>query len=204
MARPVDADPHKTRMQLIDAATEIFVRDGFGGAPLRDVAEAAELSLGMVRHYFGGKQGLYEACVKHAGQRFESLGGEFVEQLGRSAGVSPKEPIRRAYQRALSEPAPLALWCREWANAPLREGHDEHSTVPYDRWAAYLAPSFACSASDLALIVHTALFTLVRAGTQDRIGLQRLVTETGECAIEAHVVTVVSGILGSMKMTGEA
>ena len=100
MARPVDADPHKTRTQLIDAATEIFVRDGFGGAPLRDVAEAAELSLGMVRHYFGGKQGLYEACLRHAGQRFESLGGEFVEQLGRSGGVSPEEPIRRAYQRA--------------------------------------------------------------------------------------------------------
>lgn len=76
--------------------------------------------------------------------------------------------------------------------------------MPYDRWAAYLDPLFACSASDLALILHTALFTLVRAGTQDRLGLQRLVTERGELAIEAHVVTAVSGILGSMKMAGEA
>jgi len=204
MVRPVDADPNKTRMQLIQAATQIFVRHGFGGAGLRDGAESAELSLGMVRHYFGSKQGLHEACIRHAGQSFETLGEVFVEQLGRCRGVSPKEPIRRAYQRALAAPAPLALWCGEWGKAALLEEQADHPTAPYDRWAAHLASSFACPASDLALVVHTALFTLVRVATQDRIGLERLVTDGRERALEAHVVAVVSGILGSMTMIDEA
>jgi len=53
------------RQQLIDATLEVIEIHGFQGATIGKIAAASELSVGIVSHYFGGKQGLLEATMRY-------------------------------------------------------------------------------------------------------------------------------------------
>lgn len=57
-------DDRSTRARLRDIAIEVFARDGFG-ATVRTIAEAAEVSPGLVIHHFGSKTGLRTECDDH-------------------------------------------------------------------------------------------------------------------------------------------
>ncbi|MBW2629066.1 MAG: TetR/AcrR family transcriptional regulator [Deltaproteobacteria bacterium] len=66
MARPVNADPARTRTRLLEAASQHFSRSGVHGTSLRAVANSAGLSLATINHHFGNKQDLYGACLDRA------------------------------------------------------------------------------------------------------------------------------------------
>ena len=53
----------ETRQRVIDAAVAIFGRQGFAGTSTRDIAAAAEVNTPAIQYYFGGKLGLYKACI---------------------------------------------------------------------------------------------------------------------------------------------
>lgn len=53
------------RARIRDAAMAHFGEHGFDGATIRGIAETAEVSSGLVRHHFGSKQGLRDACDAH-------------------------------------------------------------------------------------------------------------------------------------------
>ncbi|MBJ6138331.1 transcriptional regulator BetI [Marinobacter litoralis] len=53
------------RQQLIDATLKVIEEHGFQGATVGKIAALAGLSVGIVSHYFGGKQGLLEATMRH-------------------------------------------------------------------------------------------------------------------------------------------
>jgi len=53
------------RARIRDAAMRLFGEVGFERATVRGIAEAAGVSPGLVRHHFGSKQGLREACDEH-------------------------------------------------------------------------------------------------------------------------------------------
>lgn len=53
------------RRQLIDATLKVIEEHGFQGATIGKIAGASDLSVGIVSHYFGGKQGLLEATMRH-------------------------------------------------------------------------------------------------------------------------------------------
>jgi AcrR family transcriptional regulator len=48
-----------SRHQILDAAEEVFARNGFHEASLREIAELAEYSVGAVYGFFAGKNELY-------------------------------------------------------------------------------------------------------------------------------------------------
>lgn len=54
------------RARIRDAAIELFTERGIGPATIRDIAAAAGVSSGLVRHHFGSKQGLRQACDEYA------------------------------------------------------------------------------------------------------------------------------------------
>lgn len=58
--RPVD--DLSTRARIRDAAMAAFAEEGFRGATMRGIAAAAGVSLGLVQHHFGTKDGLRAAC----------------------------------------------------------------------------------------------------------------------------------------------
>lgn len=48
-----------TRERILDAAERLFARDGFSGATLRGITQAARVNLAAVNYHFGGKEALY-------------------------------------------------------------------------------------------------------------------------------------------------
>ncbi|MFW0785412.1 TetR family transcriptional regulator [Gordonia sp. CPCC 206044] len=55
------SDDRTTRARLRDTAIEVFARDGFA-ATVRTIAEAADVSPGLVIHHFGSKEKLRAEC----------------------------------------------------------------------------------------------------------------------------------------------
>ena len=64
------------RSQILDAATEIFLENGYGGATIDLVVERAGASKATVYSFFGGKDGLFAAIVEERVQRILSAFGD--------------------------------------------------------------------------------------------------------------------------------
>jgi AcrR family transcriptional regulator len=62
----------ETRLRLLAVAIDIFGTHDFDSASTRQIAEAAGVNVASINYHFGGKEGLYAACVEHIGQRAES------------------------------------------------------------------------------------------------------------------------------------
>jgi AcrR family transcriptional regulator len=92
------------RARIRDAALEHFTRDGFARATVRDIARTAGVSPGLMRHHFGSKEELRQACDEYvlAGLR---RAGE--QSAGDSAAANPLLvgrqilPFQRYVARAL-------------------------------------------------------------------------------------------------------
>jgi AcrR family transcriptional regulator len=54
------------RARIRDAALRLFAERGMDGATIRDIAKAAGVSGGLVRHHFGSKDDLRAACDAYA------------------------------------------------------------------------------------------------------------------------------------------
>lgn len=56
-----------TRDAILKAAIKLFAELGYEGASLRAITGAAGVDVALVRHFFGGKQGLFEEAVLRQG-----------------------------------------------------------------------------------------------------------------------------------------
>ncbi|MDT3443997.1 TetR family transcriptional regulator [Pseudofrankia sp. BMG5.37] len=54
------------KARIRDAALRLFAEQGFEATTIRGVASAAGVSSGLVRHHFGSKEALRDACDVHA------------------------------------------------------------------------------------------------------------------------------------------
>ena len=60
------------REQILDVAVEVFARNGFHGASMNDVAEAAGVTKPVLYQHFDSKQDLYMALLEEVGNRLLS------------------------------------------------------------------------------------------------------------------------------------
>src|SRR5918996_3809243 len=67
-AKPTRPDRRRARTEaaILEAAEEVFRRDGFHGATIERIAEAADVSVGTIYFHFGSKEALYLALVERA------------------------------------------------------------------------------------------------------------------------------------------
>ena len=70
-----------TREALIQAAIEIFGRDGFAAAGTRAISEAAGVNQALIGYHFGGKPGLYNAALKSIADSVMARMGPQVEVI---------------------------------------------------------------------------------------------------------------------------
>jgi AcrR family transcriptional regulator len=97
------------RARIRDAAIELFAEKGIATATIRDIAQAAGVSSGLLRHHFGSKEGLRDACDEYALNQVKALGIEFTETnlLGR---ISPEiMRLQRYLIRSVMDGSPNAL-----------------------------------------------------------------------------------------------
>ena len=73
------------RDRLLRSAMKLFAERGFDGVSVRDIAADADVSVGLIKHHFGSKEGLRQAVDEYFISRFESFygsGEQHVEDLG--------------------------------------------------------------------------------------------------------------------------
>lgn len=74
--KPTRLPREERRRQLLNAAQEVFVSNGFHGAAMDDIAEAAKVSKPVLYQHFPGKRELYLALLEdHLGTLTEFLTG---------------------------------------------------------------------------------------------------------------------------------
>jgi AcrR family transcriptional regulator len=79
----------QSRRRILDAAREVFFRDGFMAANLDEVAERAGVAKGTLYRYFESKADLYVAVLAENGEIFTQKMREAAE------GGAPMERLRR-------------------------------------------------------------------------------------------------------------
>lgn len=86
--------------RIRNAAIERFGRDGFG-VGLRAIAEDAGVSLGLIRHHFGSKEELREACDEYVISEIRRMQDEAMEDEGLVANAIDNLAYADSYQPLL-------------------------------------------------------------------------------------------------------
>ncbi len=102
MASILKRDPAASKQRILDAAANVFARDGYGGGRVDSIAEQAGVNKRMLYHYFGDKAALFDAVI---GQQLPVLGAfcRGVQEVPPPEGVvppsqGPAAPTRRQLQ----------------------------------------------------------------------------------------------------------
>ncbi|MEO3810666.1 helix-turn-helix domain-containing protein [Sphaerisporangium sp. B11E5] len=74
------AEDLTARARIRDAALRLFAERGIDGASIRDIAAEAGVSSGLVRHHFGSKEALRDACDSYAMDRLDEIRGELFRE----------------------------------------------------------------------------------------------------------------------------
>ena len=61
------------KLRLIKVAMRMFADKGYDGITVRDISAAADVSVGLINHHFGSKEGLREAVDKYFIEQFEEV-----------------------------------------------------------------------------------------------------------------------------------
>lgn len=104
------------REQLIKATLEVVRENGLSGATIAKISKRAGVSVGIISHYFGDKEGLVIASMKYL------LAEIYANQLAyRQSGQTPQDRIKAIVQANFSpsqtDPAAVVTWLSFWAEA---------------------------------------------------------------------------------------
>jgi TetR/AcrR family transcriptional regulator, regulator of cefoperazone and chloramphenicol sensitivity len=100
----VDSGNGKER--LIKVAMRMFADKGYDGITVRDISAAADVSVGLINHHFGSKDGLRDAVDRH-----------FLAQFEETVSNNPFDP-RAADQRGTDA---VVEWTEGWIDRHIDE-----------------------------------------------------------------------------------
>lgn len=74
-------DVLRNKHRIEDAALQVFVKQGFHGTSIRDIANASGVSIGNIYNYYKTKEDLYRALAERYEARMQQLRAAAVEGL---------------------------------------------------------------------------------------------------------------------------
>src|SRR3954453_3021149 len=95
--RRVDAEDVRRR-QLIEATVEAIGELGFNATTIAEIAQRAEVSTGLVSFYFGDKDGLLEATLRHLPRELSRNAARRLRE-----GAPPRERIQAVIEANLGD-----------------------------------------------------------------------------------------------------
>uniref|UniRef100_UPI003F4933A5 TetR/AcrR family transcriptional regulator n=1 Tax=Nonomuraea bangladeshensis TaxID=404385 RepID=UPI003F4933A5 len=107
-----DTEDLTARARIRDAALRHFGEHGFDRATTRAIAETAGVSPGLLRHHFGSKQALREACDAHLVKLISRINEQVAADMAAggvngvnhvAASMAALGPYQRYLARALTE-----------------------------------------------------------------------------------------------------
>lgn len=82
-------EAEQTRQALLEAAEQVFGRQGFAATRLSDIAEAANVTRGAIYHHFGNKQDLINALQQERFNPYLKIADDAL-----NSDLNPKEKIK--------------------------------------------------------------------------------------------------------------
>lgn len=119
---------HDRRLKLVDSksgkdrillcAMELFAQRGFDGVTTRDIAAKADVSVGLINHHYGSKEGLRQAVDEYFIAQFERF---YEGDDGHVEDQPPREMIRSVDRWVASIGGEWPVFCRYFRRALLEE-----------------------------------------------------------------------------------
>jgi AcrR family transcriptional regulator len=105
--RPAAFEDLTARARIREAALEHFARDGYDRATIRAIARTAGVSPGLLRHHYGSKEDLREACDHYVFEMIHHINAELMTDPGASAQLrEASKPFGRYVARSLADESP--------------------------------------------------------------------------------------------------
>lgn len=211
MPRPVNADAQATQRKILASASQLFARRGRTGASVRDIARGAGVSLAMVHHYFGSKDGLYEACVEKMLDEISTLGVKLAIELAEkpiTAAATMERAVRVGFRFARDNRDAVRLLQRSIIDAGQVDTRlRESRMMPFlDRVSGMLGLLTGKSPEALRLPLQSGVFLAVRYAIASDQELGDITFGPGrnpaldagqfERAVEDHLVEGILAMLG--------
>ena len=184
MARPVNANATVTRRRILNQALNLFADSGVSGTSIRKISSASDVSVAMVHHYFGSKEGLYEACIDAMYAELMELQESLKPLLLK--GMSPQELIEalvRAYSHfARSHRRSIRLLLRDVMDrGALDVARRERYQIPVLKAGAMLlSPVLGRDPMALQMEIQTVMHLLVRYAVTNSDELARISGHDGD------------------------
>ncbi len=89
----------QTKALIMRAAVRLFTERGFAGSSLRDIANEAELNMGLIRYHFGTKVDLYRDTLAHLSEPYNTACLKALREVLES-GKPDAEPLIYAWLAA--------------------------------------------------------------------------------------------------------
>lgn len=137
--------PADTKQRLLDAAEEVFAREGYRAASLRAITAAAAVNLAAVNYHFGSKLELVEAVFARRLQAMNQArvsGLALVLERARAAGRPPEaRALIEAFVEATLDHARSGPGERNFMALVLRSLSDTDHTVQH-AFERFMEPTF--------------------------------------------------------------
>jgi AcrR family transcriptional regulator len=206
-----DATPaRKSKALTIEAieasASEIFCRDGYDRASLREIADRAGVSLSSIHEYFQSKTGLYIAVGRRLFEQFEAQRLRLLDQ----AMEAGREPGLETLLHCLVAPVVLPDDERPWGPQRMRTWYDTNSYLDEDpklrdglrvsaeQWIGHIeraCPALGAAKSRLAYrLILSAMFSWTSTNQyfEETLGIARPASPADEC--RSLVTAIAAGI----------
>jgi AcrR family transcriptional regulator len=134
----------QTEARILDAASRVFVADGYERTTIRAVASTAGVDPGLVMHYFGSKQELYRRVIDAAP----------VPELGGTPAEAAEQILAGVADRLVSEPVASLALLRSMLTNP--EAASAASTG-IARYEAQIAQAIPADDADLRAAIIVAI-----------------------------------------------
>lgn len=107
--RSVAFEDLTARARIREAALEHFARDGYDRTTIRAIAQTASVSPGLLRHHYGSKEDLREACDHYVFETLRRVNAEALADPGAAAQIQQtSKPFGLYVARSIADGSPTA------------------------------------------------------------------------------------------------
>jgi AcrR family transcriptional regulator len=121
----------RTEARILDAATQAFFAAGYERTTIRTVASAAGVDPGLVMHYFGSKQELFQRVIDDAP----------VPEVGGAPGQAAEQILGSLAERLANEPTASLTLVRSMLTNPEAASAASVATARYEAQIAEAIPA---------------------------------------------------------------
>jgi len=189
-----------TKGRILDVALEIIEKEGLKALKVRTVSERTGLSLSLVNHHFGSKQGLLDACKDRYYQGLQDVVAAVIEETRDGTMADVVElAIRDTFSYSRVHRAVLRMLTRDvFADGGLIEPYRETLQRPhFNPVMDFFAPRLGLDPQRARVRLQAISVVLTRFATSTEEELKAIFGLSGDEAVAAaedHLVEI-AGLL---------